>query len=89
MRLWVILGSESGPIVLPGDWAKCLLVHVQGIGKHFAHINTEELRLVKKWIDEGSPEKYGQSLKRYEDIRTPTEARMSVLNVNSLFSKYN
>jgi hypothetical protein len=50
-------GSANGPILLPGDSAKSVLVQVQSTGKHFANLTAEELELIKQWIDAGAPEK--------------------------------
>jgi cytochrome c5 len=52
----VIEGGESGPAILPGDSAGSLLVQVQN-GPHFATFSTDELEVVKQWIDAGAPEK--------------------------------
>ena len=49
-------GAEDGPVIIPGDSAGSKLVQVQS-GKHFANLSSEELDLVKKWIDAGAPEK--------------------------------
>lgn len=50
-------GSANGPILLPGDSAKSVLVQVQSTGSHFANLAAEELELIKQWIDAGAPEK--------------------------------
>ena len=50
-------GSSNGPVIVPGDSANSKLVQVQSTGKHFANLTSEELDLVKQWIDAGAPEK--------------------------------
>jgi hypothetical protein len=51
-----IKGGNDGPVIIPGDSAGSKLVQVQS-GKHFATLSSEELDVVKKWIDAGTPEK--------------------------------
>jgi nitrate/TMAO reductase-like tetraheme cytochrome c subunit len=48
-------GGEDGPVIIPGDSAGSHLVEVQS-GSHFATFSSEELDVVKKWIDAGAPE---------------------------------
>ena len=48
-------GGDDGPVIVPGDSAGSHLVEVQS-GSHFATFSSEELDIVKKWIDAGSPE---------------------------------
>ena len=48
-------GSESGPVVIPGDSAGSLLVQVQS-SQHFATFAAGELEIVRQWIDAGAPE---------------------------------
>lgn len=50
-----ILGGEDGPVILPGDSANSLLVQIQS-KQHFANFSTEELDIIKNWIDAGAPE---------------------------------
>jgi hypothetical protein len=49
-------GGEDGPVIIPGDSAGSKLVEVQS-GQHFANFSTEELDVIKAWIDAGAPEK--------------------------------
>ncbi len=49
-------GSENGPVILAGDSLGSKLVQVQS-GTHFARFSSDELDLVKQWIDAGAPEK--------------------------------
>ncbi|MBN1303055.1 MAG: NapC/NirT family cytochrome c [Anaerolineales bacterium] len=48
-------GSESGPVIEPGNSTGSILVQVQR-GDHFATLTTDELNLVIQWIDAGAPE---------------------------------
>jgi nitrate/TMAO reductase-like tetraheme cytochrome c subunit len=48
-------GGDDGPVIVPGDSAGSLLVEVQS-GQHFATLSADELDVVKRWIDAGSPE---------------------------------
>jgi hypothetical protein len=48
-------GSDSGPVIIPGDSAQSELVKVQSID-HFANLSVQELEAVKQWIDSGAPE---------------------------------
>ena len=48
-------GGDDGPVIVPGDSTGSHLVEVQS-GSHFATFSSEELDIVKKWIDAGSPE---------------------------------
>ena len=48
-------GGEDGPVIVPGDSAGSHLVEVQS-GQHFATLSTDELEVVKRWIDAGAPE---------------------------------
>lgn len=50
-------GSANGPVVVPGDAAGSVLYQVQSAGGHFANFTTEELAIIKQWIDAGAPEK--------------------------------
>jgi hypothetical protein len=50
-----MLGSENGPVIIPGDSAASVLVQVQS-EQHFANLSAEELELVRQWIDAGALE---------------------------------
>jgi hypothetical protein len=52
----VMKGSQNGPVIILGDSGGSKLVQVQ-TGKHFANFSTEDLALVKQWIDANAPEK--------------------------------
>lgn len=49
-------GGANGPIILPGNSANSVLVHIQSGGDHFANLTPEELEIIKQWIDAGAPE---------------------------------
>jgi nitrate/TMAO reductase-like tetraheme cytochrome c subunit/mono/diheme cytochrome c family protein len=49
-------GGKEGALVVPGDSANSLLVKIQS-EKHFFNLTSEELDLVKQWIDAGAPER--------------------------------
>ena len=50
-------GSESGPVILPGDPTNSLLVQKQsGAQPHFGQFTSEELQLILDWIMAGAPE---------------------------------
>jgi hypothetical protein len=49
-------GGANGPVIVPGDSAKSLLVQIQSAGGHFANLTAEELEIIKQWIDAGAPE---------------------------------
>ncbi len=49
-------GSVNGLVIVPGDSVGSKLVQVQS-GQHFSNLSTEELILVKQWIDGNAPEK--------------------------------
>ena len=51
----VMAGSATGSVVVSGDPSGSRLVQVQS-GKHFANLSSEELDLVKRWIEAGLPE---------------------------------
>ncbi len=53
----LIKGGKDGPVIIPGDSANSPLVQVQSTGKHFANLTSDELEVVKQWIDSGAPEK--------------------------------
>lgn len=54
----VVTGSESGPVLLPGDPEGSLLVQEQqGDQPHFGQLSPEELELVIQWISAGAAEK--------------------------------
>jgi len=48
-------GGDSGASILAGDSAGSLLVEVQS-GSHFATFSTDELEIIRNWIDAGAPE---------------------------------
>ena len=50
-------GTAYGLIILPGDAANSKILQVQSAGNHFANLTTEELEMIKKWIDAGAAEK--------------------------------
>ena len=50
-------GGTSGQVIVPGDSESSVLFQVQSAGKHFAKLATEELEIIKRWIDAGAPEK--------------------------------
>ena len=49
-------GSKTGAVIVPNDSANSLLVKIQS-EKHFFNLATDELDLVKQWIDAGAPER--------------------------------
>ncbi len=49
-------GGSNGPVIVPGEAANSLLIQVQSTGKHFANLTSEELDIIKQWIDAGAPE---------------------------------
>jgi len=51
----VMVGGDSGPVIVPGDSAGSYLVEIQS-GQHFATLTDEELDIIKAWIDAGAPE---------------------------------
>ena len=53
----VMKGGDGGPVVVPGDPENSVLFQVQNAGKHFAKLSSEELEIVKQWIENGAPEK--------------------------------
>jgi nitrate/TMAO reductase-like tetraheme cytochrome c subunit/mono/diheme cytochrome c family protein len=51
-------GSQNGPVIVPGDAEKSLLIQKQsGEQPHFGQLSPEELELVTQWINAGAPEK--------------------------------
>jgi len=48
-------GGEDGVVIIKGDSAGSKLVQVQS-GSHFATFSSEELKVIKTWIDAGAPE---------------------------------
>ncbi|HKI55306.1 MAG TPA: c-type cytochrome domain-containing protein, partial [Anaerolineales bacterium] len=52
----VMKGGEDGAVIVPGDSANSLLFQIQSGGKHFATLVSDELDIVKQWIDDGAPE---------------------------------
>jgi nitrate/TMAO reductase-like tetraheme cytochrome c subunit len=49
-------GGSNGAVILPGNSAGSPLIQVQS-GQHFANLTTEELELVRLWIDTGAQER--------------------------------
>jgi hypothetical protein len=49
-------GGKDGAVITPNDSANSLLMKIQS-AKHFFNLSTEELELIKQWIDAGAPEK--------------------------------
>lgn len=49
-------GSQSGPVVVPGDAANSLLVTKIEGGAHPGQLSDDELGKLKDWIDAGAPE---------------------------------
>ena len=50
-------GSQSGPVVVPGEGTNSLLVTVQQAGGHPGQLSPEEIALIQAWIDAGALEK--------------------------------
>ncbi len=51
-------GGEEGPVVKPGDPENSLIVKIQSAADaHFGQLSTDELALLKKWIQDGAAEK--------------------------------
>ena len=50
-------GAQDGPVIVPNDSANSKLVQIQFQGGHPGQLSTEELAIVKAWIDAGAPEK--------------------------------
>jgi nitrate/TMAO reductase-like tetraheme cytochrome c subunit len=48
-------GGDDGAVIIPGDSTGSKLIQVQS-GNHFSNLTSEELDVVKKWIDAGAPE---------------------------------
>ena len=54
----MMAGSQSGPVVVPGDPEASLLVMKQsGAQPHFGQLTPDELQLMIEWIEAGAPEK--------------------------------
>ena len=49
--------NPDGAVILPGDSANSILFKIQSVGNHFANLSSEELDIVKQWIDAGAPQK--------------------------------
>jgi hypothetical protein len=49
-------GGKDGAVIVPGDSANSLLFQIQSAGKHFANLASDELEIVRQWIDDGAPE---------------------------------
>ena len=52
-----LTGSNSGPVILPGDPVSSLIYSVQAAGGHPGQLSQEDLGLVRTWIEAGAPEK--------------------------------
>jgi nitrate/TMAO reductase-like tetraheme cytochrome c subunit len=52
----LMAGGKDGAVIVPGDSAASKLVQVQS-AKHFVNLSSEELELVRQWIDAGALEK--------------------------------
>jgi mono/diheme cytochrome c family protein len=51
----LMAGSNSGPVVVPGEPANSTIVEVQRAG-HYAELTAEELELLTQWIAAGAPQ---------------------------------
>jgi hypothetical protein len=49
-------GSSNGPVIVPGSAADSTLFQIQSAGGHFANLDSEELEVIKQWLDAGAPE---------------------------------
>jgi hypothetical protein len=52
----VMNGGKDGAVIVPGDSANSLLFQIQSAGEHFANFASDELEIVRQWIDDGAPE---------------------------------
>lgn len=52
----LMVGSEKGPVVVPGDPASSRILEVLREG-HFAALSAEEMNLLRAWIADGAPER--------------------------------
>ena len=50
-------GSNSGPVIVPGDATNSLLVQKQQAGGHPGQLTPDEIATLIEWIDAGAPEK--------------------------------
>jgi hypothetical protein len=50
-------GGSDGPVIIPGDGNNSKLIQVQSAGGHPGQLTTEEISLIKNWIDSGALEK--------------------------------
>lgn len=57
----VIAGGKEGPVVVPGDSADSVLYTIQAAGGHPATLTTDELAILKAWIDSGAAENAGSA----------------------------
>jgi len=53
----VMKGANDGAVIVPGDSANSLLFQIQSAGKHFVNLSSDELEIVRQWIDGGALEK--------------------------------
>ena len=52
-----MVGSDNGPVILPGDPAGSALIQVQiGEKPHFGQFSPDELDLITQWIESGAAE---------------------------------
>jgi hypothetical protein len=52
-----IKGGKSGPVIVPGDAAKSLLIQKQQAGGHPGQLTPEEIAQIVEWINAGALEK--------------------------------
>ncbi len=50
-------GSNSGPVILPGDAANSLIVQKQQAGGHPGQLTPDEIEQLIEWINAGALEK--------------------------------
>lgn len=49
-----MMGGDNGPVIIPGNADGSILIQVQS-GDHFNTFTSEELDIVRRWIDLGAP----------------------------------
>jgi len=52
----LLIGGDSGQIILSGDAQNSLLMEIQAAGDHSGQFTGAELALIREWINEGAPE---------------------------------
>jgi nitrate/TMAO reductase-like tetraheme cytochrome c subunit len=52
----VMQGGDGGAVVVPGDSSDSILFQIQSACEHFANLVSEELEVLRQWIDNGAPE---------------------------------